>query len=486
MRRCAPILAVVAACGGAQPELHPTRGVIGAAAIEARHSPAAAQSSSPTREGAITVKGTAAPRGRLVVGWRSAEDQRELDAGHFDLGIAKRLLDSFVAGDEIDFATTPRAHWRLDGAPPGSTAVVMLDVDHAFWLAFSGHRDRWSAEGKPGTTDLVLENHPAPPPSEPCAGPRRKLVSIDAPELRAAGARRFCAWLPKDWSATSTKRYPLILLLPGFMSDHASYLGGDGDIGLRFDVIAEETKHDAVLVGVDTSTPLGSTYLEDSRGQGQWETFLAKRALPVLEKELHLIPKRSARALCGHSTGGYNALSWGMRHSDAFAAIGASSPDPPDFETWLFESGTRRAKPWVRHLVALEDTLGGAGQASSWAADLAQDGSPRGFAWPIDPKTGAADEAVLARWIAKTPHGFLRDETLLARVRRDLAGRILITVGKQDEFDLFAPAERFAKELNAAGVTTEFLPTDHGHGAYRDYIAAALRFVLERIDKPAP
>jgi S-formylglutathione hydrolase FrmB len=268
------------------------------------------------------------------------------------------------------------------------------------------------------------------------------------------------------------------------MSDHASYFGGDGDLGLRFDVIANETKHDAVLVGVDTSTPLGSTYLEDSRGHGAWETFLAKRALPVLEKELHLIPRRTARALSGQSTGGYNALSWGLRHPDVFSAIGASSPDPLDFEAWLFEPGTRRARPWVHHLFKLEDALGGAGQASSWAADFTADASPRGFSWPIDPETGMADEAVLGRWVGKTPHGLVRDEALLARIKRDLGGRILITVGRRDEFGLFEPAERFAKELDSLGVPTQFVPTDHGHGEYKERLATALRFVLERIDPP--
>ena len=478
------------ACGGARrSEVRPTRGLIGSAVVESRH--ALPPPSRQVLEGAVTVKDGATPRGRLVVGWRSAADRRALAAGRFELGIVRRLLDSFTPAEEIDFGKTPRARYRIEGAPDDATPVVLLDVDHTFWLSFSGRGKSWSAEGKPGGGDLVLEGHAAPPQTETCTGPRRKLVTIDAPELRAGpgtgpGPRRFCAWLPKDWSATSTKRYPLVLLFPGFMSDHGSYFGGDGDIGLRFDVIAEETKHDAVLVALDTSTPLGSTYLEDSPVQGKWETFLATRALPVLEKELHLAPKRTARATCGHSTGGFNALSWAMRHSDAFSAVGASSPDPPDFEAWLFEPGTRRARGWVRHVFMLEDALGGAGQASSWAADFSPDSSARGFSWPIDPKTGEPDDAALARWIAKSPHGLLRDEALLARVKRDLDGRILITAGRSDEFGLFEPAERFAKELAGRGVATELVPYETGHGAYRDYVATALRFVLERLDEPTP
>jgi S-formylglutathione hydrolase FrmB len=444
--------------------------------------PAAIAVARPSLSGTVTVKDAATPRGRLVLGWRTAADERAPDA-------ERRLIDTFTPGESVDFAKTPSIQYRIEGAPVDATPFVVLDVDHTFWPTLVRGGPGFIGSGKPGGGEVELVSQPrrADGP-EPCSGPRRKLVAVDAPELPSLrpGPRRFCAWLPKDWTEQSSRRYPLILLMPGLLSNEMAYLSGDGDLGLRLDAIAAEMKRDAVLVGVDTSTPLGSTYLEDLPGCGAWDTFLVKRALPTLERELHTIPKRTARALSGQSTGGYNALSYAMRHSDVFSAVGASSPDAPNVEEWLFEPGTRRAREWIRHWAMLDDALGGPGQITSWAATWSPDGSSRGWAWPIDLTTGAADEVVLARWVALTPHGLLRDPAFQARVKNDLGGRILITAGRADEFGLFEPAEHFARELNELGIATRFVPTDSNHGNHQERLAIAFRFLLERLDPASP
>jgi pimeloyl-ACP methyl ester carboxylesterase len=265
------------------------------------------------------------------------------------------------------------------------------------------------------------------------------------------------------------------------MSTEMSYLNGQKHIGTRLDAISAETHHEAILVGVDTSTPTGSTYLEDSQANGPFATFLAGPALAELERTLHAIPRRTGRALLGQSTGGYNALSYGLRRSDTFSVVLASSPDAPDMEEWLLEPGTRRAREWLRSWAVLEDAVGGAGQMTSYAADWSGATTAAGR-WPFALATGVVDEGVLAKWVAKTPHGLLRDRTFAARVKADLSGRVLITVGRNDEFGLFAPAERFAKELDGLGVATTFVPTDQGHGGHEERFETALRFALERLD----
>jgi S-formylglutathione hydrolase FrmB len=451
--------------------------------------PAPLVAATPSLSGRITVKDHATPHGRLVLGWRSAADQREVDAGRTTLLIVRHLFDTFTPGEDVDFGKTPSVPYRIEGAPADATPFIVLDVDHTFWPTLLRGGPSFSGTGKAGGGDIDLVSHPAKADSsEPCSGPRRKLVLIDAPELPSLkpGPRRFCAWLPKTWTERSARRYPLIVLMPGFLSTEMAYLSGDGDMGPRLDAIAAEMKRDAVLVGVDTSTPIGSTYLEDSAVHGAWDTFLVKRALPILERQLHVIPKRTARALSGQSTGGYNAISYAMRHSDVFSAIGASSPDAPDVELWLLEPGTRRAREWIRHWVTLDDALGGPGQIASWAAVWSPDASSRGWAWPIDLASGSPDENVLARWVARTPHGLLRDPAFLARVKKDLGGRILIAAGKADEFGLFEPAEHFAKELDELGIPTRFVATESGHGNHQERLVAAFRFLLERLDRATP
>jgi len=173
-----------------------------------------------------------------------------------------------------------------------------------------------------------------------------------------------------------------------------------------------------------------------------------------------------------------------MRHSDLFSGIGASSPDAPDVEKWLLEPGTRRANEWMRNWAHLEGTVGGAGQFTSWAANWSPDPTaPRGFRFPIDLDNGMADEKVLAQWVAKTPHGLVRDPAFVTRMKKDLSGRIMIIVGRKDDFDLFAPAESFAQELNALGIETRFDATGHGHANHLERFDPTFRFLLERLDR---
>lgn len=431
--------------------------------------------------GEIVAPAGSTARGRLVVGWRTAEEQREVAAGRFSLAIARKMMERWTAEDEVDLAKTPHLHYWIDDAPKDATPIAVLDVDHTFWATVFGGGKGLVGDGRPGGGPIRLAANPErKKDGEPCSGPRRKLVVVDG---KGVGKRRFCAWLPASFEKSPARRYPVVFLLPGLFSTEMAYLSGARHLGTRFDAVAAETSREAVLVGVDTSTKHGSTYLEDSPVQGPFDTFFAKEALPAVEREVHGLGVRTARALVGQSTGGHNALSYGLRHSELFAAIGASSPDAPDVEAWMLEPGTRRARAWIRTWTRLEDAVGGAGQMTSWAADWSPDPTAaRGFRWPIDLATGAADEPVLARWVERSPHGRLRDPAFVARVKKDLSGRVIVLVGRNDEFGLFEPAERFAKELDAAGVATRFVATDDGHGNADRRLEQALRFVGERLD----
>jgi pimeloyl-ACP methyl ester carboxylesterase len=429
--------------------------------------------------GTVLVPEGARGSGRFLLTWRTAEEEQE----KFSLTILRRMIDRMVVSDaEVDLASTRELPYSLPAAPKDAVPIAIVDVEHTFWATFQGGGKGFMAHGNSGGGTLQLAQAPAQsgPPRERCQGERYKLVIVEDAKL---GNRRFCAYLPASWKPASKRRYPVVLMLPGFGSNEMSYLTGKRHAGERLDELSKETKREAVLVGVDTSVPLGSTYLEDSPVMGEWDTFMANKVLPALERELPILRKPAARALIGQSTGGYNALSFGMRHSELFSAIGASSPDAPDVEQWLFSPGTRIIKPWVRQWAKIEDAVDGAGQFTSWAANWSTDGSaPRGFRLPFDVETGVVNEPVLAQWIAKTPHGMLRDAKMLARVKQSLSGRILITVGRRDEFDLFRPAETFANELQALGVETRFIPTDHGHADHLERFEPTLRFLLEKLD----
>lgn len=431
--------------------------------------------------GEVTVaSGAAAPKGRLVVGWYTPEEQQQVARGDFSMKLARDMIDRYTPGDEVDFAKTPTVKYRVEHAPANAHPVIILDVDHTFWMTVFGQGKGLRGTGPSGGGAVAIApNPPRGPDVERCTGSRYKLIEVPSPGLPTP-KRRFCAFLPASFQETDTaKRYPVVFMLPGFTSTEMAYLTGKRHMGERADALAKETKREVVLVGVDTSVPIGSTYLEDSKTNGPFATFFAGPALLAVEKAVHGIAKRTGRALIGQSTGGHNALSFGMRRSDLFSVIGASSPDAPDLEMWLWGAKQEpgHVDEGLRHWTWLEDRLGGAGQMASYAADWSSG------KWPFDPVTGAVDDGVLAQWVAKSPHGMLKDPSVLARVKKDLSGRLMIIVGRNDEFWLFPPAQKFAKELDSLGIETRFVATDHGHGDGMDRLEASLRFALERLDE---
>jgi S-formylglutathione hydrolase FrmB len=469
------------------------------AALALAHAPLVAPAPGPSLSGEATLAPGTIPRaGTLVVGWLTPAEAAERKSGHQDIGAFRRLIERFRVVGPVDFARTPRAPFRID-APADAHPLVVVDVDHTFWSTMFGRGAGLIGLGDKGGGPVVLEGpHDAKPSSaptststpapatEPCSGDRYRLLVVQAPEVAGAvgnpTARRFCAYLPPSYRDAPARRYPLVLLLPGLFSTEMSRMRGPHSAAESVDSIARTTGREVILVGVDTSTGTGSTYLVDSPRTGAFDTFLAGRALAAIEAELRTLPDRLARALVGNSTGGLNAISFGMRHPERFSAIGASSPDAADLRAWLLDDGGT-PRPWIVAWARLEEALGGPGQMTSYAADWSPDASrPRGVAWPVDLATGRVDDAVLARWIAQSPAGMLRDASTRARTRLAFGGRIFITVGRGDEFGLFEPARRFGEALGAAGIEATFAPTEGGHGdGASERVEAALRFVIGRL-----
>jgi|GEM_PF-1526308 len=339
----------------------------------------------------------------------------------------------------------------------------------------------------PGGTATVTLKRPPPPSSEPrarpvpCSGKRFQRLTIAAPEVAGSignpTQRHVCVYLPPSYAASPSARYPTVYLLPGLMSTDTAYLRAGGGLARAADALAADGS-EVILVGVDTSAAMGSTYLVDSPIAGRWERFLVDRVVPAVDSRFRTVASGRMRGLVGQSTGGFNAMSYGLRYPDVFSAVGASAPDGLDLESWLLEGDTVRPLwlAWAR----VEALVGGGGQMLSYGAAWSPpfDGRP-GFRFPFDLATGAVDAEAIGEWLRHSPRNIASEPERLKRVKQHLQDRILITVPEGDEFDLHAPALAFSKHLRALGVSHTFESPDGGHfdGA-GVRLARALAFVL--------
>jgi hypothetical protein len=88
---------------------------------------------------------------------------------------------------------------------------------------------------------------------------------------------------------------------------------------------------EAAWIVLDPECPLGHHGFVDSAANGPWGTALVEELIPALEREFRLLPRPQARAITGHSSGGWSAVWLQMQHPGTFGACFASSPDPVDF-----------------------------------------------------------------------------------------------------------------------------------------------------------
>ena len=76
----------------------------------------------------------------------------------------------------------------------------------------------------------------------------------------------------------------------------------------------------------------------------------------------------------------------------------------------------------------------------------------------------------------------MQNPAILAQTREALSGNLYIATGRNDEIDLFAPAEVFHHQLERLDIDHVFEPSDTGHfDGVQERLSAGLAFVLDRI-----
>lgn len=319
------------------------------------------------------------------------------------------------------------------------------------------------------------------PPQAP-AEPNLRAFAFRSEALsRAAGhdvTMRAGVVLPPGWEDPNHRRrlFPAVYVVPSF---GRRWTDAGRIARLLADPDTSALVPQAVHVVLDPEAPLGHHGFVDSPANGPWGTALATELIPALEREFRLVPRREARIVTGHSSGGWSALWLQVAHPDTFGACFASSPDPVDFSRFqscdlyrdasLWTDADGRERPMFRTVVApgfervgmtvreglaIERVLGPGGtsgeQWDTWSAmwgPLAQGTRlPRP---PSDRETGAIDRAVInGSWSRFDIAGLVRRDpgTLVPLLRE----RARVLCGGDDNF-LLDRAVAGLREAIAAG-----------------------------------
>lgn len=279
---------------------------------------------------------------------------------------------------------------------------------------------------------------------------------------------------PPDYAVHPGQRYPTVYYTQGF----GGTLRSLHDVGVaRWDEMKTGTAPPMIWVGLDQSTPTGTSELADGVNNGPWGEALTAELIPELERQYRMDAKPSGRLLTGHSSGGWAALWLQVNYPKLFGGAWPTSPDPSDFHDFLgidlYAPGANVYRkpdgtPWPlardkgEMLVSVEDytrrevvlgPYGGQLASFEWVfSPRGADGSPLPM---FDRTTGAVDPVVIAYW----KEHYDVAERLRRRwpeLKRDLDGKIHLIVGSADTFYLDGSAHRLDATMKGFGARTDF------------------------------
>ncbi|MDX2131230.1 MAG: alpha/beta hydrolase [Planctomycetota bacterium] len=287
--------------------------------------------------------------------------------------------------------------------------------------------------------------------------------------------------LPKDWSQTDTKTYPVLYFIGGF--------GGDHTFARQVHALTKgmEGADDVIIVVPDATNYRGHSVFADSANTGPWGAMLVQELLPAIDRDFG---GNGRRYVTGISSGGWSSLWLQVTYPDAFAGCWSHCPDPVDFRDFqrinlyapnanMYRDDAGERRPLARgpggrtalyydDFVAMETVMGPGGQIHSFEAVFSpkgRDGQPRPL---FDRTTGAVDPETAKAWEAYDINLVL--QRTWEHLGPKLAGKLRVYAGERDTFFLEGATKNLKQTLADLGSDAEVVVVEgmghtlHGPG----------------------
>ncbi|MBI5631378.1 MAG: esterase [Elusimicrobia bacterium] len=288
--------------------------------------------------------------------------------------------------------------------------------------------------------------------------------------------REIPVYLPPSYGKKRGKPYPVIYYLAGFTGGGRSVLNYNPwkeNLAERLDrLIARGKVRECVLIIPDCFTAFGGSQYVNSSAVGRYEDHVVKELVPYFEDKLHLRRGPEGRAVMGKSSGGYGALSLGMKYPEVFGHALCHSGDMlfercygmdiPKFINCLDQRGGSAARLVREFLKSKRKDLLDHAAVNILAMAACYSPNPRspwGFDFPFDTRTGELIPKTWARWREKDPvEAAQRFRANLKKLKT-----LYFDCGRRDEFCLHLGARKLSRVLKGLGVRHTYEEHDLGH-----------------------
>lgn len=393
------------------------------------------------------------------------------------LSFPQPLADLDLKNSRVQAVVRLNPHDRDIGTGPGN--------------AFSTQTAAASAADTPGI-DLLIDQIVPEPKFNNTA--RCQELAVRSALLSSFHGRevvwKAAVQLPASYESAPQRRYPVILVVPGFGGDHYSVASAppvqeQNEQGVEF-----------IRVTLNPSCARGHHAFADSANNGPVGKSFITEFLPQLDQEFRTVPAATARFLTGHSSGGWSTLWLLTTYPETFGGTWSTAPDSVDFHDFqrvniyqsnanLFrdEAGNRRPLGrdgekillWTDRFCDMEHVLGYGGQMQSFEAVFSPRGADGAPLQIWDRRTGAVNQAVAETW--KRYDIRLRLLMNWPQLASQLAGKIHVFMGAEDTFYLEGATRRLKSTLAELGsdAVIEILPGKNHFNLFNEGLAIRVR-----------
>lgn len=319
--------------------------------------------------------------------------------------------------------------------------------------------------------------------------------ALEGNPLGDPAERRLTVYVPPGYAADGA-RLPAVYFLHAFGNSGLSWTSHTGfspSVPERLDALVASGAVPPVLgVFPDAWTALGGTQWMNSAAVGRYGDYLVQDVVPHVDRAYRTLARAEARAVVGHSSGGYGALVMGREHPDVFGHLSAQSadsyfeycylPDLPRAASALLKAGGVTAwwedfRRRTRETKARGDDFPVINVLAMAAFYSPRAGEPLGLELPFEPETARLRPEVWSRWLAHDPVRFVPER--LERFRQ-LKG-VFIDCGTRDEHGLRWGARMVAQALREAGVEVQHEEFDDGHSGVSYRFERSLGYLVPRL-----
>jgi S-formylglutathione hydrolase FrmB len=142
-------------------------------------------------------------------------------------------------------------------------------------------------------------------------------LTVDTPAFKEPS--KLHVILPTGYDADPARRWPVTYVLAGTMNNYDSFqkfLGGEK--------LSEN--HPAIIVSPDGNSGYWSDWYNGGAfGPPEYETFVTRQLIPLIDANFRTVADRSQRTVLGISMGGYGSLMMAARRPDLFVAAASLS-----------------------------------------------------------------------------------------------------------------------------------------------------------------